>query len=180
MLKESEISCFSLKQRLKFFSLGIILGCISGLIWQEILSPINIFPHNMVRNEELDLLQSETNEKLLKYIEGKWTSSIGDLIVNVNDSDIDGSFVVIETTLIKPKKQETFKVISIDKVDGLFGIVRLSLCSFDKPCVGDNKIQIQINKIFGVEKTIAMSYDLRFSYCVTETHTCTRAFKEVN
>lgn len=174
----SEPSCLSLRQKLKFFSLGVVFGCICGLIWQELLSPIEIFPHKMIRNEELNLLQAETNEKLLKYIEGRWTSSIGDLIVNINDSDINGSFLVIENIIVRPKKQETFKVLSIDKVDGLFGIVKLTLCSISSSCSKEDQISIQINKVFGLSKTLTMTYDKRFSYCLAETK-CTRAFKEI-
>jgi hypothetical protein len=171
-------SCYTFKQKLKIFSIGTILGCVFGLIWQELLSPIEILPHKMIRNEELEVLQSETNEKLLKYIEGRWTSSIGDLIVNINDSDINGSFLVIENTSINPKKEEKFKVVSIEKVDGLFGIVKLNLCSMNRSCTVDDQIPIQINKIFGISKTISMTYDTRFSFCVAEP-ICTRAFKEV-
>jgi len=174
----SSSACYMLRQKIKCFSFGIILGCIGGLLWQEILSPIEIFPHVMRRNEELDVLQSETNQKLLKYIEGRWTSSIGDLIVNINDSDVNGSFLVIENTTINPKKQETFKVVSINKVDGLFGIVELNLCSINIACTIDNQIPIQINKIFGISNTISMTYDKRFSFCLSETN-CTRAFKEI-
>lgn len=174
--KESP-SCFSLRQRMKIFTLGVLIGCISGLIWQEILSPIEIFPHNMNYNEEIAILQSETNEKLLKYIEGKWYSSIGDLIVNVNDSEIDGSFLVIENTLVNPKRQETFKIVSIGKVDGLFGIVRLNICNLKSSCTLDDQIPIQINKIFGISKTLTMTYDTRFAYCLSNK-SCTRAFKE--
>lgn len=176
---KSEISqtCQTLRQRLKIFIFGLVVGCIGGLIWQELLSPIEIFPHNMHRNEELDILQSETNEKLLKYIEGKWSSSIGDLIVNINDSDIDGSFLVIENTAVNPKRQETFKIVSIGKVDGLFGIVKLNLCNLKSTCMIDDQIPIQINKVFGVSKTITMTYDVRFAHCIRDK-SCTRAFKE--
>lgn len=178
MSMENNSSCFNLKQKIKIFSVGIVLGCIFGLIWQEILSPIEIFPHKMNRNEELDILQSETNEKLLKYIEGRWTSSIGDLIVNINDSDINGSFLVIENTSLNPRKEEKFKVVNITKVDGLFGIVKLSLCSMNGSCTIEDQIPIQINKVFGISKTITMTYDTRFSFCISDLM-CTRAFKEV-
>ena len=177
MKTESYQSCQSLRQRIKVFTLGIIIGCISGLIWQELLSPIEIFPHNMNRNEELDVLQSETNEKLLKYIEGKWSSSIGDLIVNINDSDVDGSFLVIENTSVNPKRQETFKIVSIGKVDGLFGIVKLNVCNLKSSCTIDYQIPIQINKVFGIAKTLTMTYDTRFAHCISDK-SCTRAFKE--
>lgn len=170
-------NCLTLRQRMKVFALGIIIGCIGGLIWQEILSPIEIFPHKMNRNEELAVLQSETNEKLLKYIEGKWTSSIGDLIVNINDSDIDGSFLVIENTSVNPKRQETFKIVSISKIDGLFGIIKMNLCNLKTSCTINDQIPIQINKIFGIEKTLTMTYDKKFAYCIGEK-SCTRAFRE--
>jgi hypothetical protein len=175
---DSSIKCLSLRTKIIFFCIGILIGSLGSLFWQEILSPANIIGRHAITEEELQLLQSETKEKLLRYVEGKWRSSIGDLIVNIHDTDINGSFVVIENTSIKPKKVEKFKVISIDKVDGLFGIITLTLCSETAECNNENKIPIQINKVFGIQNTITISYNSKFSYCINEID-CTRAFKEV-
>lgn len=180
MLKDKDlfINCLTLRIKILFFCVGILIGAFGSLFWQEILSPSNIIGRRTLTEEELQLLQSETREKLLRYVEGKWRSSIGDLIVNIHDTDINGSFVVIENTSIKPKKIEKFQVISIDKVDGLFGIIKLTLCSETSECTENTKIPIQINKIFGIKNTITISYNSKFSYCINEID-CTRAFKEV-
>jgi len=180
ILKDKDLSsnCLNLRIKVVFFCVGILIGAFGSLFWQEILSPANIVGRHAITEDELNLLQSETREKLLRYVEGKWRSSIGDLIVNIHDTDINGSFVVIENTSIKPKKIEKFKVISIDKVDGLFGIIKLTLCSETTECNDNTKIPIQINKVFGIQNTITISYDSRFSYCINEID-CTRAFKEV-
>lgn len=174
-----QTSCFTLKIKIIFFCLGIIIGSLGNLVWQEVLSPANIIGRHVITEEELSLLQSETQEKLLRYVEGKWRSSIGDLIVNINDTDINGSFVVIENITIKPRKTEKYKVLSVDKIDGLFGIIKLTICSENTDCnKKENEISIQINKIFGIDETITISYDERFSYCLNGTD-CIRAFKEV-
>ncbi len=172
-------NCFALKRKILFFCIGIFIGAFGSLMWQELLSPTNFVDDHIITKEGLNTLRSETDEKLLKYIEGKWRSSIGDLIVNINDSDINGSFVVIENITTKPKRQELYKVIEIEQVDGLFGIVKLSICSELSPiCDEDNIIKIQINKIFGLKDTISISYDKRFSHCIEETQ-CIRAFKQI-
>lgn len=176
-IKNTVSSC-ALKCKIITFCVGIIIGSIGSFLWQELFTSQAILERHVVTNEQLALLKSETGEKLLKYIEGKWRSSIGDLIVNIDDSNIDGSFVVIENLTTKPTRQEIFKVVSIEKVDGLFGIVNLTLCSVNSSCKNHHYIPIQINKIFGLQKTITMSYDERFSYCLKGTE-CTRAFEEV-
>lgn len=180
ILKDKDLSsnCLNLRIKVVFFCVGILIGSLGNLFWQEVLSPANIVGRHAITEDELQLLQSETREKLLRYVEGKWRSSIGDLIVNIRDTDINGSFVVIENTTINPKRVEKYKVISIDKVDGLFGIIKLTVCSDNTECRDENKIPIQINKVFGIKNTITISYDSRFSYCLKEED-CTRAFKEV-
>ena len=69
------------------------------------------------------------------------------------------------------------EIVSIEKVDGIFGIVKLTLCSENKPCDENNFIPIQLNKIFGLRRTITMKFDTRFSFCINKTE-CIRAFKE--
>lgn len=177
--KEPNQNCLDLRRKILFFCIGIIIGAFGSLMWQELLNPINFYGDHIITKEDLQVLRSETDEKLLKYIEGKWRSPIGDLIVNINDSDINGSFVVIESVAVKPKRQEKYKVVGIEKVDGIFGIVKLSICSeLSLTCEEENSIKIQLNKIFGIKDTISISYDKRFSHCIEETQ-CTRAFKQV-
>lgn len=172
--------CFLLKRKIAFFCIGIFIGAFGSLMWQELLNPENFLNTHIITKEDLKVLKTETDEKLLKYIEGKWRSPVGDLIVNINDSDINGSFVVIEDIATKTKRQEKYKVVSIDKVDGIFGIVRLSICSeLSVSCSNEDIISIQINKIFGIKDTISITYDKRFSHCIEEPQ-CTRAFKQLN
>lgn len=178
MATNDSTKCYNFRQKIWCFCFGIIIGYIGNAFWENALFSLNKIQHNIFHNQDLEILQSETNEKLLKYIEGKWRSSIGDLIVNVDDTNINGSFVVIENLFSKPTRQEKFKVVSIKKVDGLFGIVELTLCSVNTKCEEKDLIPIQINKVFGINKTITMTYNSNFSYCLTETD-CTRAFKEV-
>lgn len=178
-LPSSNERCFDLKRKIATFCLGIFIGSLGNLMWQELLAPANFVGDHVITREDLEILRSETDDKLLKYIEGKWRSPIGDLIVNINDSDIDGSFVVIENISIKPKRQEKYKVVNIEKVDGIFGIVKLSICSeLTFPCDEQKSIKIQLNKIFGIKDTISISYDKRFSHCIEKTQ-CTRAFKQI-
>ena len=174
--KSGCIFCF--RSKILYFCFGIIFGLCSGILWQELFSPIRITPE-MDRTEEVALFKNESREKLLKYIEGKWRSSIGDLVVNIEDTDINGSFIVLESTILQPSRKEKFKVLSIDKVDGLFGLVILSVCGEKSKCEQHEVIKVQLNKVFGIEKTITMSYDRRLSYCVNEG-ICTRAFKEID
>lgn len=175
---DSKQNCFILKKSIAFFCIGIIIGGIGSLGWQELLNPDIFSDVHVITKDGLKILKSETDEKLLKYIEGKWRSPVGDLIVNINDSDINGSFVVMENIASRTKRQEKYKVISLDKVDGIFGIVKLSICSESSECTEENVIKIQINKIFGIKDTISITYDRRFSHCIEEPD-CTRAFKQL-
>lgn len=179
-LSDQSVKCSYLKKSILTFCFGIVIGSLGSLLWQELLLPENFMRNHIITKEDIQTLRYETDEKLLKYIEGKWRSPIGDLIVNINDSDINGSFVVMESVHTKPKRQERYRVVSLEKVDGLFGIVKLSVCSERIiNCNDDENIKIQINKIFGMKDTISISYDDRFSFCLEQTD-CTRAFKHID
>lgn len=174
---ESDLKCFRFKFGLKLFSFGIVIGCLGGLFWQEMFDPLNITP-SMDREQEISLLQTESQEKLLKYVEGRWSSSIGDLVIEISDSSVSGGFVVIENIPQKPKRKEKFKVTGIVAVDSYFGIVKLNLCKEQNICSPDQIIQIQINKVFGIENTITISFDKRIAFCIQEEEVlCTRSFK---
>jgi hypothetical protein len=164
--------------RTKIFSIGIIVGCLGGLIWQELLAPLEITP-GMDRGSEIQLFKEDTNEKLLEYIEGKWSSSIGDLVIDLGDSKVNGSFTVIENADEQNKVTKKFKIFNIESVDGFFGIVKLNICNIDSLCTQENILPIQINKVFGVSNTIAMSFDRRLTFCINLDEWCTRAFKRI-
>jgi len=164
--------------RTKIFSLGIIIGCLGGLIWQELFSPLEISP-KMDREQQIQILKEDTNEKLLNYIEGTWTSSIGDLIISIDESKVEGLFTVIEQNGSQAVSKK-FKIFNIETIDGFFGIVKLNICDQNKPCNQENSLPIQINKVFGIDRTITISFDKRVSYCVNIEELCTRAFKRLN
>jgi hypothetical protein len=169
----------SLKDQLKLFCTGILVGCISGILWQELLSPIHITP-NMTVTEEYNILKSDAEDRLLKYIEGRWQSSIGDVVINISDGAVSGNFIVIENIYPNPKKEEKYKITNIVKVDGLLGLVALEVCNVNTNCTLEDRLLVQVNKVFGIDKTITLTYDTRLTYCVPIDNHCTRAFKEID
>lgn len=162
--------------RTKIFSIGIIVGCFGGLVWQELLAPLEISPR-MDREVEVQLLKEDASEKLLQYIEGKWTSSIGDLVINLEDSKVRGNLTVIENADDKTPSTKHFRIADIETVDGFFGIVKLKICEANKECTEKDMLPIQINKVFGINDTITISFDKRLAFCIQPELLCTRAFK---
>lgn len=167
------------KDQLKLFAIGAILGCVGGMVWQELLSPIQITPR-MTSSEEIIVLKSDAEDRLLKYIEGRWQSSIGDVIISISDGAVDGNFIIIENVYPNPKKEEKYKVVSITKVDGFLGLVRLEVCNVNTNCNIEDKVNVQVNKIFGIDKTISLTYDPRLAHCIAVDNHCTRAFKQID
>jgi len=165
--------------QLKLFSIGIIIGCIAGILWQELLSPIRITP-NMTVADEYNVLKSDAEDRLLKYIEGHWQSSIGDVLISIGDGSIGGSFIVIESFTPSAKNEETYKIVKIERVDAFLGIVGLQICNVNNNCNTEDKVSIQINKIFGIDKTISLTYDTRLTKCIPVDNHCTRAFKQID
>lgn len=170
----------SFDSKAKIFTFGIVIGCLGGLIWQELFSPLEIPPMEMDRKQEIQLLRSDTNDRLLSYIEGVWSSSIGDLIIDIDQITKVGIITVIENPKIGPQSIKKYEVQNIETLDGFFGIVKLNICKSNSPCSPEELLPIQINKIFGIEKTVTISFDRRLSYCVDYDVICTRAFKRVS
>lgn len=166
----------TMKYEGKFFIVGVILGCIFGFLWQGyFVGNGGIFQNS---NYSLDMLRDESNQKLLSYIEGKWSSSIGDLIVSV-DTDESKDFIVLE--MIKHDKLERkYKIHQITNINGFMGVISLDICDVNRQCTEDDKIPIQFNKVFGKDKTITISYDSRLTYCIDSEDQCTRAFKRIS
>ena len=154
----------------KLFVIGVLIGCFFSYLWQSLLIS------NTDIGFTIESIKQDSDVRLLSYIEGRWSSSIGDIIVELDPSE-PKDFIVIE--LIHSNKEESkYKIKSIDKINGLLGIVRMKICNVND-CDENDLIPIQFNKIFGIDKTIAISYDSRITECVDISDECTRAFKRI-
>ena len=150
---------------------GIILGFSSFVCWDYLLK-------NNINNEDKQIqeLRTESQEMLLHYIEGKWNSSIGDVQIEFDISK-DKDFIVSEYEQGKQTVKKLYLISEMIKVNGLSGVVQFNICPKNSQCTPPDIIQIQINKLFGLRHTIAISYDSRLTYCVDPEKLCTRAFK---
>lgn len=171
--KSTEAKALKLKCEGKFFIFGVLIGSVLGFLWQSYYD-LSYVDHPIT----LDTLKNDANQRLLDYIEGKWSSSVGDLIINV-DVDSKKDFLVVEMSKEKTEQQKKYKIVNITRVNGLLGIVNAEICNLDEPCNQETFIPIQFNKVFGKDKTIAISYDSRLTYCIESDDNCTRAFKRI-
>lgn len=161
----------------KYFLIGAIFGGICFLLWDFVFSHYGYIT-DLKEYSKLEEFKQDSEEKLLSYINGQWISSVGDVVIKMN-IDKSKDFIIVE--IEKEKRFErSFKIHQIQKVNGLLGIVNFDICEKLKSCNKEQLIPIQINKIFGLDRTISLSYDSRLTYCVDADDTCTRAFKRVN
>lgn len=170
--KAKERRKMSLKYEGRFFMFGAIFGSLLIIFWNYFLNHDTSF-YNLKEEMSIEQMKSDTNHMLLNYIEGRWISSVSDLIV-VIDIDDKKDFLVLETTR---GSKSVFKIHDIEKVNGVLGIVRLDLCELTKDCVSENIIPIQLNKVFGVDRAITITYDTRLAYCAEPEDKCVRGFK---
>lgn len=161
----------------KLFSVGVLVGCILVMVWFKLLVPIEDENQSYKLNKEIELLKDDSKEKLIEYMKGKWLSSRGDLQIDLKSCDKYGTIVSIDKTIENSPVIKQFKIVSIDSVDGFLGIIRLNVCEIkNNSCDINNPIKLQVNKIFGIENTIAISYDKNVTFCIN-SELCTRAFK---
>lgn len=160
----------------KFFFVGMVIGVLLFSFWDFIFNHYSNFD-DWKQSLKIEEFKQDSEERLLSYIEGEWISSIGDVIIKVN-IEKKKNFIVIEIEKDN-KTQRMYKINSIDKINGLFGIINLKICDINKECNEENSIPIQFNKVFGMDKTITISYDSRLTYCVDADDSCTRAFKRL-
>lgn len=172
-----------IKIKIVFLIVGILLGFFGVLGWKYIL-PTHVViggPHSNMFFQDVDTstVLNETNERLVKYIEGKWRSSVGDLVIWIQNADESGDVLVMEYKEKDIVKQVKYKIHEFTKKDGFFGILKLNVCEIGKECSGSNLIPIQINRVFNVEGTIVISYPSTLSGCIEEDAegTCSRSFK---
>lgn len=176
MPNKTERGKISFKYEGKFFFVGAILGCILGILWQDFYVYHYLFsdPKACI---DISKIEKAVNSKFIDYINGKWSSSVGDLIIQINGED-HKNFIVIEN-LDGKKSNQKYEIQNISNINGILGVMNLNVCSSSVPCTKENFIPIQINKIFGKDKTIAISYDSRITYCIDSEDNCTRAFKRI-
>lgn len=167
-----EKKCFNVKYEGKIFLIGIILGCIFSFMWQSLY-----FYSNKQDFNALDMIREDANIRLIKYIQGEWSSSIGDLLVKVDLSDTK-DFIILEV-FNKNKIESKYKITSVPRVNGLLGILDIEVCRENLKCSENTIIPVQFNKVFGKDSTITISYDSRLTYCVESDDKCTRAFKRI-
>lgn len=165
----------SMKYEGKFFLTGVLVGILIFSFWDFIFNHHNNF-NEYIQSLKIEEFRQDSEERLLNYIEGGWTSSIGDVLIKVNIEN-KKDFLILE---LDNKIEKKYKIKSINKIDGLFGIIDLQICDDNKECNEENAIPIKFNKVFGMDKTITISYDSRLTYCVDADDICTRAFKRFN
>lgn len=158
----------------KFFLIGAVLGCIIGILWQDIFVYRYMFS-DLKSCVNISKVESKVNSKFINYINGKWSSSIGDLIIQI-DNQNNKNFIVVDDKYNKISNR-VYTIQKINEVNGILGVMNLDICQENTECNDTDIIPIQINKIFGREKTITISYDQRLTYCVESEEKCTRAFK---
>lgn len=173
--KFAEKRTFKMSYEGKYFLYGIIFGGLFTILVDYVLN------HNSImdgynRTQKVEELRVDIEERLLNYIDGKWSSSIGDIIISI-DIDQNKEFIVIENSTTQVKR--IFKIHDITKISGLLGIVKMNIIEIGKEEKEENLIPIQFNKIFGLPNTIAISYDSRLTYCIESSDSCTRAFKRI-
>lgn len=171
--KETKPS-ISLRYEGKFLAYGILTGCLLFMLWSYLFFPI---VNNYIERKKLENFASIAEIQLLEYINGKWTSSIGDVIVVV-DVDKNRDFIIL-SILNNEEEEIKYKIKRIAKVNGLMGIVKLDICKENSSCDDKFIIPIQFNKMFGLDRTIAITYDSRLTYCIESDDKCTRAFKRI-
>lgn len=158
----------------KFFIIGIFVGAILFMGWNYLLNYPNWHKSDsdIIRTE----LKTVIQDKLLSYVNGQWFSSIGDVELRIDVTDKQ-SFLIIQS-LTDAKDIKEYKIVNIKDITGIMGIINLELCDKTYTCSNEELIPIQVNKIFGVDNTITLTYDRRLTYCIDFGQSCTRAFKK--
>ena len=149
-----------------FFCLGMLFGAIFTYFASN-------FATEYVYGSDVNIVKNHTNEQLIKYIEGKWTSAAGEVTININPKENIGSMKIFEkkTELVKE-----FNILHIDYLDGFFGYTKLIICKHNE-C--KDQYTVQINKIFGINNVIVITYPPEISECIVIDGMCSRTFKQI-
>lgn len=164
----------------RFYLLGIVTGFFISIVlhFGIYLYDISAFSVDKITNHQQSIsFQLDTNNRLLKYVEGKWVSSIEDMYVRINISKTKDINIL---EFVNNKTEKLFKIVNVVNVDGMLGYINLEICELKSSCATNELIPIQINKIFGLQDTISMSYDSRIAVCLENENLCIRAFKREN
>lgn len=145
-----------------------ILGLLIGSLAFYFVSQYNT--HNIYFSK-IETIKNYTNEKLINYIEGKWASALNEIIIVIHPLQQSGTIKVYDK--IKETTKE-YKITKLEYIDGFFGYTKLLIHNGEK-----SNMVIQINKIFGIDNVIVITYPDTFSGCADKTHSCVRAFKRL-
>lgn len=151
---------------LAFFCLGMLFGAIFTYFASN-------FATEYVYSSDVNVVKNHTNEQLIKYIEGKWTSAAGEVIININPKENVGTMKIFEKNEGSVKE---FNILHIDYLDGFFGYTKFIICEHDN-C--QNRYTVQINKIFGINNVIVITYPPEVSKCIVIDGVCSRTFKQI-
>lgn len=164
----------------KFYLLGVFTGMFLGFVLNLIVQVFDFEIFNKTQDYYNSfLLRKETGKHLLNFIEGKWSSAVGDvnLTIDINKTQ---DFIIMEIFDENQVKRK-FKIVNIVSVDGLLGIVKMEICEVKRECLSYHEIiPIRINKIFGAKDTMTIVYDSRVSLCMERDDECIRAFKKTS
>ena len=162
----------------KILIIGVFLGAILGILWQDLFYHYHFFS-DLKSCVDVNKIETIVNREFVSYINGTWSSSTGDVIITINHNENSKNFIIIENNNLENTTKTTYVIYKINDINGIMGVMNLDICYDGKMCNDETKIPIQINKIFGREKTIAISYDSRLTYCIDSDDQCTRAFKRL-
>lgn len=173
-----------IKIKMMFLVIGIVIGFFGVLGWRYILPKhfsveASSNSENFFHDVDLETVRNETNDRFLKYIEGKWRSSAGDIVIWIKNADEQGDLLVMELKDGNARKEIHFKILEFTKIDGFFGIIKLNICEVNSNCSLNDIVPIQINRVFNVDKTIVISYPSYWTGCIEEDADgiCSRSFK---
>lgn len=155
----------------RFFYIGVICGLVAGIILGTFIYEINSI------STDYSSIKIEKDNELLYYIDGEWVSAVNDVKLKIK-IDPPAELFLIEV-LNNTKKYKHFQIISKDDINGILGIVKLTLC--ESSCEdSNNHITIQINKIFGKRDIIVLTYTNKLTDCLSINDECVRAFSRLN
>lgn len=141
----------------KVFLIGAVTGALLLTVWNYIYK-VQHLSFGLSEDTLISQLKVDSDHMLVNYIDGRWESSIKDLVLTIEIDSRTGT-ILVEAVGDLPRR---FKIVKINDVNGVLGILTLDLCLEGHE---DDIISIQINKVFGVDKAITVTYDGKFAKC---------------
>lgn len=158
----------------KVFVIGAITGAVLLSGWNYIYERERYGNLKLSDDAIISQLKVDSDHMLINYVDGRWESSLKDLILNIH---IDSKLGTI-TVEMNDEQPRHFNIVKIKDVNGVFGVLTLDLCLVGQECTDDEYTSIQINKVFGVDKAITVTYDPKFAKCAEKTEDkCVKGFR---